>query len=114
MNKEEIQMRKLRTVTVGTLVAVAALMTIGLAVRNAQAGPAPAPAVVGDWNGTLDTGSGTMKVVVHIAQDKDAKLNATLDSPDQGAAAMGIPISLITYKDSALHFEIAKMGAGYD
>jgi len=47
-----------------------------------------------------------------VAQDKDGKLTATMDSPDQGAT--GIAISSITYKEPALHFEIERFGAGYD
>ena len=103
-------MKKQRTGRKGTWVGVLALMVVALAMGTALA--APAPAVVGDWNGALNTGSGSLKVVIHVAQDKDGKLTATMDSPDQGAT--GIAISSITYKEPALHFEIDKFGAGYD
>ena len=68
--------------------------------------------IVGDWNGAIATGGGSLRVVVHIAQDKNGELTATMDSPDQGAS--GIPISTITFKQPTLHFEIQKFGAGYD
>lgn len=87
-----------------------ALMLSALVLGTAVA--APAPAVVGDWNGTISTGSSSMRAVIHVAQDKDGKLTGTMDSPDQGAA--GIVISTITYKEPALHFEIEKFGASYD
>lgn len=103
-------MKKQRTVRKGTWVGVLALMVAALAMGTALA--APAPAVVGDWNGALNTGGGSLRVVIHVAQDKDGKLTATMDSPDQGAT--GIAISSITYKEPALHFEIEKFGAGYD
>jgi uncharacterized protein len=103
-------MKKQRTVRKGTWVGVLALMVAALAMGTALA--APAPAVVGDWNGALSTGGGSLRVVIHVAQDKDGKLTATMDSPDQGSA--GIAISSITYKEPAVHFEIEKLGAGYD
>ncbi len=73
---------------------------------------APAPGVAGDWQGTLDTGGGTLRVVVHITQDKDGKLTGAIDSPDQGAA--GIAITAITYKEPDLHFEVESIGGSYD
>ena len=73
---------------------------------------APSPAVVGDWSGAISTGGGSLRAVIHVAQDKDGKLTATMASPDQGAT--GIAISSITYKEPALHFEIEKLGASYD
>jgi hypothetical protein len=73
---------------------------------------ATAPGVAGDWQGTLDTGGGTLRVVVHISQDKDGKLTGAIDSPDQGAA--GIAITAITYKDPDLHFEVGSIGGSYD
>ena len=77
-----------------------------------QAVAASSPAVVGNWSGTLSEGNTSLRVVIHVAQDKDGKLTATLDSPDQGAT--GIVISSISYKEPALHFEIERLGASYD
>jgi len=85
-----------------------ALMLSALVLGTAAA----APAVVGDWSGAISTGGGSLRAVIHVAQDKDGKLTATMDSPDQGAT--GIAISSITYKEPALHFEIEKLGASYD
>ena len=85
-----------------------ALMLSALVLGTAVA----APAVVGDWSGAISTGGGSLRAVIHVAQDKDGKLTATMDSPDQGVT--GIAISSITYKEPALHFEIEKLGASYD
>ncbi|HKV37911.1 MAG TPA: hypothetical protein VJX67_01770 [Blastocatellia bacterium] len=68
--------------------------------------------LAGDWHGTLDTGSGTLRVVVHITQGQDGKLSGTLESPDQGTAV--IPISAITYKAPDLHLEVESIGGSYD
>jgi hypothetical protein len=89
-------------VLAGTLFAL--MVTIAMA--------APAPGVAGDWQGTLDTGGGTLRVVVHISQDKDGKLTGALDSPDQGAS--GIAITAITYKEPDLHFEVGSIGGSYE
>lgn len=107
-------MKKQKAARPGMWAVMLALTVATLAVGTALAAPVPVPtpAVVGDWNGALSTGGGSLRVVIHIAQDKDGKLSGTLDSPDQGAT--GIAISSITYKEPALHFEIEKFGAGYD
>jgi hypothetical protein len=93
------------------LVAVAAAW--GLAVLPARAGAEKAPAIVGDWEGTLDAGAqGKLRVVLHVTQAKDGSLAATLDSPDQNAT--GIPVTTITYKEPALHFESEPIKGSYD
>jgi len=92
------------------------MLTLLLAVASgivlASSASAPTPAVVGDWNGAISPGSGSLRVVIHVAQSNDGKLTATMDSPDQGAT--GIAMSSITFKDSALHFEIEKFSVAYD
>lgn len=57
---------------------------------------ATAPAVVGDWQGSLDTGGGSLKIVIHISVGKNDNLTGTLDSPDQGVTRIGI---------KSVHFE---------
>ncbi len=103
-------MKKQQARRIGTgswmLAVVAGIGMIGAAV---VAAPVP---VVGDWNGALSSGGGSLRVAIHVTQDKDGHLIATMDSLDQGA--MGIAITSITYKEPALHFEIEKFGASYD
>ncbi|HEY6331533.1 MAG TPA: hypothetical protein VI756_19565 [Blastocatellia bacterium] len=95
-----------RTSVLASLMACAALMTASVAVS------ASGPSVVGDWEGALDTGNGTLRIVIHFSQDKDGNLKGDLDSPDQGAS--GIPITTITYKEPDLHFEVGSVGGSYD
>jgi hypothetical protein len=90
----------------------ASLSATLLALMVGFAMAAPAAGVAGDWQGTLDTGGGTLRVVVHVTQDKDGKLSGAVDSPDQGAA--GIAITAITYKEPDLHFEVESIGGSYD
>src|SRR5215470_4782395 len=86
------------------------VVLLGILFITAAASLAAAPpGVAGDWQGTLDTGGGnTLRVVVHISQDKDGKLSGAVDSPDQGAS--GIEITAITYKEPDLHFEVGSIG----
>jgi hypothetical protein len=70
------------------------------------------PEVIGDWQGALDTGSGSLRIVVHIAKDKNGKLTATMDSPDQ--SAIGIAVTSIGFKQPDLHFEVEPIGGAYD
>lgn len=90
--------------------AIPALLGLVLVVACALA--AASPAVVGDRQGSLDTGGGSLRVVLHVSADKDGKLTATMDSPDQGAT--GIDITAISFAWPDLHFEVQKIGSSYD
>lgn len=86
-----------------------ALMLSVMVSATALAAPV---ALAGDWNGALSTGGGSLRVVLHVTQGEDGQLSATVDSPDQGVT--GIAVSSISLKGTAVHFEIEKLGAGYD
>jgi hypothetical protein len=110
MDRRNYQMTKRDVFNLSVLCAV----VLGtLLVISATSSAAAGPAVTGDWQGTLDVGGGnTLRVVVHISQDKDGKLSGAVDSPDQGAS--GIEITAITYKEPDLHFEVGSIGGSYD
>lgn len=82
----------------------------GIAARPAPKA-AKASDIDGDWLGTLDTGMGTLRVVLHIANTQ-AGLTATMDSPDQNAK--GIPVTSIARNASSLKFEVKSVGGSYD
>jgi hypothetical protein len=92
--------------SVGLDLAVALLASLFLL------GAEPVLSVVGNWQGSIETSAGNLKVVLHISAGKDDTFTATLDSPDQGAA--DIPINLIDYKQPKLHFEIERLSCSYD
>jgi hypothetical protein len=73
---------------------------------------APVSAAIGDWEGKIDTGNGSLRVIVHISQAADGTLKGILDSPDQGS--MGTAIDSVTYKEPDLHFTIERFGSTYD
>jgi len=69
-------------------------------------------AAIGNWEGKIDTASGSLRVLVHISQSADGKLTGTLDSPDQDTA--GIPIDPLTYQEPDLHFVIERFRSSFD
>jgi dienelactone hydrolase len=68
--------------------------------------------IVGDWQGTLNTGMGELRLVLHITRAADRILTATLDSVDQGAN--GIPIRSATLKDSKLNLDVVAVQGTYE
>lgn len=73
--------------------------------------PAKPSDIDGDWLGTLDTGMGKLRLVLHITNTADG-LTATMDSLDQGAN--GMPVNSITRTGAELKFEMKSIGGSYD
>lgn len=69
-------------------------------------------AAIGDWEGKIDTGDGSLRVIIHLSQAADGTLNGSLDSPDQGVT--GTAIDSITYKEPDLHFAIQRFGSTFE
>lgn len=68
--------------------------------------------LAGIWNGTLAAGPANLRLRIKIARSSTGAASGTLDSLDQGAK--DIPLSAITYKDSAVRFEARGLGAFYE
>jgi len=68
--------------------------------------------ITGDWQGTLNTGMGELRLVLHITKAADRTLSATLDSVDQGA--MGIPVKSVSLKESKLNLDVAAVQGRYE
>lgn len=68
--------------------------------------------ITGDWQGTIRTGMGELRLVLHVARNTDGTLKASIDSPDQGAA--GVPIDSITLEANKLRFASAALKASYE
>lgn len=88
-----------------------AILTIAAMLAFAATCRAQAP-IVGDWQGTLNTGAGELRLVLHISKAQDGSLKATLDSIDQ--AANGIPVAAISLKDSKLNLTVAAVHGSYE
>ncbi len=68
--------------------------------------------IAGDWQGTLNTGLGELRLVLHITKAADGSLTATLDSVDQGAN--GIPVKSATLKESKLNLDVTAVQGTYE
>lgn len=65
------------------------------------------------WEGVLNTGQQKLRLILRITKTADGKLSGKVDSPDQDGLK-GLPISTMTLKDGALHFEMNLINASYD
>jgi fermentation-respiration switch protein FrsA (DUF1100 family) len=83
-----------------------------LAALIVTASVAQAQDLAGDWQGSLNTGAGELRLVLHITKAADGSLKATLDSVDQGSN--GIPVSSISLKSSKLSLGIDAVHGTYE
>ncbi len=90
---------------------VAAAPTPAAAAPAASA-PAGAASIAGDWSGSLNAGGATLRLVLHIAAAKDGTLTGSLDSLDQ--SVMGIPVTIVTLKDSKLALTVDTVHGTYE
>ena len=65
----------------------------------------------GNWEGSVDTPNGTLRLVVHFANQPDKTVKATLDSPDQNA--MGLPLTDVVQTGSAVEFQLRLVNGGF-
>ncbi len=71
---------------------------------------AQAPDVSGTWQGKLNVGATSLRIVLNIAQ-ANGSLIATMDSPDQGAK--GIPVTSAISRNDSLLLSIEKVHGAY-
>ncbi len=67
--------------------------------------------IVGSWNGKLNIGAASLRLVFHIEQAADGQLSCTMDSPDQGAK--GIPAKATLGEDKKLSIFVPSIGASF-
>lgn len=75
-----------------------------------NASPAVSAELEGNWEGSLDTPNGVLKIVVHF-KNQDKAVKGTLDSPDQGAT--DLPLTDIVQKGSAVEFQLRMVNGGF-
>jgi hypothetical protein len=82
-----------------------------------SAADAPAPLikvsadVEGNWQGILDVGGTSLRLILKIAKAADGTFTAKLDSPDQGNS--DLPITALTATADSLTFEMKYVSATY-
>jgi hypothetical protein len=72
----------------------------------------PAPAVEGDWQGTLAVAGQRLRLAVHIKRADGGALTGTFDSLDQGA--MGLRIDTVTLSGSTVRLDLSSPVARYE
>jgi len=78
----------------------------------AQPSPAVSKELEGDWEGAITIPDGsTLPVVVHFRNQPDQTVEASLDSPGQGAR--GIPIRGVAQKGAVVEFAVQAVGGSY-
>jgi hypothetical protein len=70
-----------------------------------------ADSIGGDWQGTLDTGSQKLRLVLHVTGDQKVGWKATVDSLDQ--TSTGMTVDKISISKSALSFEMSRLLANF-
>lgn len=68
--------------------------------------------VEGSWQGTLEAGGATYRLILKISKKADGTFTASLDSPDQSSNNM--PINALKATNDSLTFEMKYIGASYD
>jgi len=66
----------------------------------------------GTWEGVLDAGGHTLRLVLKLSTAADGAAVGTIDSPDQNAK--DIALNTITQKGSSVHFDIRAINGSYD
>jgi hypothetical protein len=66
---------------------------------------------VGFWEGKLNIGSVSLRLVFKIFRNEDGSLSAMMDSPDQSVE--NIPVTSVSITDDSLNFEIATIMGEY-
>ncbi|GAB4330245.1 MAG: alpha/beta fold hydrolase [Calditrichia bacterium] len=75
--------------------------------------PSPqADKIVGTWLGHLKVPGGELRIVFNFSRGKNGDLQATLDSPDQGAK--GIPVSQTEFDGRRLKLTVGAIGGEFE
>jgi biotin carboxyl carrier protein len=96
------------TSAVASVVFCVALILCVTRGASAQAAPANAADLVGEWSGVL---GGQLHLVVTITKGDGAAMSGTLNSVDQHAT---LAVANAKLSDAAVHFEVPRVGGVYD
>jgi len=81
--------------------------------KPTRTGPPAKPSDIdGSWQGKIDVGGQTLRVVFNIKTDEDGQLTATVDSLDQNI--YGFPVTSVKRDGSKLTLDVKALGAVYN
>jgi hypothetical protein len=98
-----------------SLVAVAALLLLGLAIvatMRFMGSRHAAPDLQGFWEGALSVKNSNLRLVLKVEKSPDGGYTATLDSIDQGAA--NIPVETLTLSNDTVRAELTPLHAAFE
>lgn len=67
--------------------------------------------IAGNWIGSLDTGAGSLHLVLHIQSEAAGGLTVKLDSPDQNVT--GLPGANVTFSNGTVSFTVPSVSGSY-
>jgi hypothetical protein len=73
--------------------------------------PAVSAELEGNWEGTIETPNGNLRIVAHFKNQPDKTVKASLDSPDQNA--LDLPVTDVVQQGTAVEFQLRMVGGGY-
>ncbi len=93
---------KTKTIIIGSVIALLAVGTgtVVISAVNASRSAAALATMQGSWEGTMDVGPAKLRIVLNIFKTNDT-YRASLDSPDQGA--MGLPVPVLSARPNSIH-----------
>lgn len=103
-------LRTFRTLRITALLGLLSIVA-SLALVAGAAEPPTAADYVGRWQGKLEVSGQQLRIVFDVNESEKGGLEATMDSPDQGAT--GIPIATTAVEDGALRLEVQVINATY-
>jgi X-Pro dipeptidyl-peptidase (S15 family) len=96
----------------GAAAAMALALAIALPLSSLTARGQSATSVAGDWQGDLDVGGASLRIVIHLVENPSGVYTGTVDSPDQNASS--IPLSSVTLKGATLHADVAAAQGSFE
>jgi hypothetical protein len=76
-----------------------------------KSSPAVAAELEGNWEGSIETPGGAVRLVVHLKNQPDKTVKGTMDSPDQNAT--DLPLTDVAQKGSAVEFQLRLVNGAY-
>ncbi|PIQ47398.1 MAG: hypothetical protein COW03_15250 [Cytophagales bacterium CG12_big_fil_rev_8_21_14_0_65_40_12] len=67
--------------------------------------------IIGDWKGALDVQGTSLPLIIHVTE-KEGKLLATMDSPEQGA--YGLAFDTVSFKEDVLKLSMTSINGTYE
>jgi pimeloyl-ACP methyl ester carboxylesterase len=99
-------------IAVGSAIGPANAGTLNQSTNSQAASVDAGSNLQGNWQGTLNSGAGKLRLVIKVSKAADGAFKATMDSPDQGAT--DLPVDTFIFKDSFVRFEMKMIQASFD